>query len=220
MGTITKLGGIAAATVMVLAAGPAALMPAHAAPQPMPKLSGSTTFTLSTETVTNMAGWGIVTTVTPPASMTTAPPVTLTFPVNGYSDSGITHGGSVSFSSKDNPQGLEGTSPVLSFTGDDTLSVTLTVAGLPVSLFDITEVTKSTSETTIRRAGKVWKAKRVVSLSGTLRFTTNKTVMDAMNGYLGTPTAFVPGLAIGTMSSAMTETKVCKTRADCGFASG
>lgn len=219
MRTVTRFGGVAAATIMVVAAGSVAIAPSHAAP-PAPKLSGSTTFTLSAETVANMAGWGIVTSVTPPATMTTTPPVTLTFPVTGFNDSGITHGGSVAFTSKANPQGLEGTSPVLGVAGDDTLSVTLNVSGLPVSLFDVTEVTETIGKTTVTKVGKVWRAKRTTALSGTLRFTTNKTVIDAMNNYLGTSAAFLPGLAIGTMSSDITEAKTCKVKKGCGFASG
>ena len=219
MRPVTRLGGMAAATVVVVAAGSVAMAPAHAAPS-APKLSGSTTFTLRADMVANMAGWGIVTSVSPPATMTTTPTYTLTFPVTGSNESGITHGGSVAFTSKANPEGLEGTSPVLGVAGDDTLSVTLNVSGLPVSLFDVTEVTETIGKTTVTKVGKAWRAKRVVNLSGILRFTTNKTVIDAMNSSLGTSAGFVPGLAIGTMSSAITEAKACKVKRGCGFAKG
>ena len=201
-----KLVSVAAGVALVAGAGLAASAPAQA--KPLPKTTGKTIIDFKPEVAAALLGAGIGITPGAPATFVTTPKIMLGFPVTGATGNGITHSGSVTFTSKANPTGVTGTNPVITLNDDNTATITVSVGGNPVDLLTIKHEKPKYTAWKIDKSHSKWIVKRTLDLRGAVHLAAG---MDGLlNQVLGV-TVFTPDLGLGAANTKVTEVKTCKS---------
>lgn len=233
MRTSTKIVSVIASTALVVGAGALAAAPAGAKPKG-PQPTGTTVINVPMAIITAAADDSVtIAPIAPSEGLATATSVGLTFPITGPAmDGGVNHLGGISLASGITGITLTLTKPVVSWpTGrakplTGTISATIngipdsvplkTLNGTPINVFDVKNMKIVVTTGKVEKNGsKGYKRTDTQKITGVVTLYNNQLIVDGINGLMGTPGLFKPGMPFGTLDTSWSMTRTCKTKAEC-----